>query len=146
MLRVQPTAELGELEKETLANMTRDGLRDTQFVKSDELDRKRAAASGWDGKLLDFTIENDPEKKSYEAVLDSLAGFVQYSVNCEVFRQTAVSKGLKFYLQPERGAFASLVEEPAGGSTEKSAKTKVVGLKTEDGIIHKADVVVIAGA
>ncbi|KAI0376372.1 FAD dependent oxidoreductase [Hypomontagnella monticulosa] len=143
MLRVQPTAELGELEKETLANMTRDGLRDTQFVKSDELDRKRAAASGWDGKLLDFTIENDP-KKSYEAVLDSLAGYVQCSASCEVFRQAAVSKGIKFHLGPEKGSFASLVEEPAGGSTETSAKMKAVGLRTKDGVLHEADVVVIA--
>ncbi|KAL1626668.1 hypothetical protein SLS54_002831 [Diplodia seriata] len=38
MLRVQPTVALGALEKETLANMDRAGLRDTQFVESNAAD------------------------------------------------------------------------------------------------------------
>ncbi|POR32123.1 FAD dependent oxidoreductase [Tolypocladium paradoxum] len=45
MLRVQPTEMLGALEKETLADMPRYGLRDTQFVNPEE--RKRAASLGW---------------------------------------------------------------------------------------------------
>ena len=51
MLRVQPSKELSALERETLENMERDGIRDTQFVKSDLSDWARAEEprkdSGW---------------------------------------------------------------------------------------------------
>ncbi|KAJ6446972.1 ribonucleotide reductase inhibitor [Purpureocillium lavendulum] len=138
MLRVQPTASLSALEQETLTNMTRDGLRDTQFVEGDSDDRERASERGWAAKLLDFAIPNDPDKRSFEAVLDSLAGFTRCYSGCAYFYHLAEQTGVAFKLGPEQGKFDCLVEEQAGSDK------KAVGLKTKDGRVHKSDVVVIA--
>lgn len=142
MLRVQPTDHLGALEKETLENMERQGLRDAQFVKSDPADRNRAARLGWDGKMLDFAIPDDPESKTFEAVLDSLAGFTRCNKACAHFKALGESKGVVFRLGSHEGAFDVLIEEESATSP---GQKKVVGLKTKDGIFHRADVVVIAG-
>lgn len=140
MLRVQPSDQLGALEKETLANMERDGIRQTQFVKTLEADRQRARDLGWDAKLLDFGIPEE-SSKTFEAVLDSLAGFMRCSDACNYFYKTAAAQGVTFKFGPETGAFDSLIEEPVGSASQKRA----TGLKTKDGSIHKFDVVVIAG-
>ncbi|KAM0543140.1 hypothetical protein ACHAPJ_012482 [Fusarium lateritium] len=141
MLRVQPTDQLGALEKETLANMERDGLRDTQFVKDDSEDRKRATELGWEPKLLDFSIPDNPKSASFAAVLDSLGGFTQCSKACAHFQKVAKEKGVTFYFGPKTGAIDSLVEEESPVTT---GLKQAVGLKTKDGVIHKADSVVIA--
>ncbi|KAF9878347.1 putative FAD dependent oxidoreductase [Colletotrichum karsti] len=140
MLRVQPTAELDELERETLKNFERDGLRDTQFVKSDSNDRKRASERGWDAKLLDFAIPDSSPVETFEAVLDSTAGFTKCSDACAYFYKMAHRQGVRFHFGPEKGAFDSLLEENVPGSSAK----KAAGLKTKDGVLHAADVVVIA--
>lgn len=142
MLRVQPSEELGALEKETLANMERDGFRDTQFVKSDAGDRKRAAIQGWEKKLLDFEIPESTEHKTFDAVLDSLGGLTRCSAACYHYYKLAVADGVKFIFGSENGAFESFIEESSALDTSKK---KVVGLKTKDGKAHAADVVVIAG-
>lgn len=141
-LRVQPSDHLEELEKETLANMERDGLRDTQFVKSIPEDQQRADRLGWKNKLLDFAIPDSSPPSYYEAVLDSTAGFVRCSNACSHYQKIAASKGVNFHFGPESGGFESLVKEP---STTEPEKSKVTGLKTKNGAIHKADVIVVAG-
>ncbi|GAD96708.1 hypothetical protein NECHADRAFT_79853 [Paecilomyces variotii No. 5] len=142
MLRVQPSDKLGALERETLVNMERNGLLDKQFVKSDMEDRKRARGMGWEAKLLDFQIPEDPQGKTYEAVLDSLAGFTKCSAACVYYQKTAAAKGVAFHVGHDEGAFDSLIEVD---STIETGKTKVTGLKTKSGATHVADVVVIAG-
>ncbi|OTA93989.1 hypothetical protein M434DRAFT_30496 [Hypoxylon sp. CO27-5] len=139
MLRVQPSDQLGALEKETLANMEQEGLRDTQFVKSDPNDRERARNLGWDHKLLDFAIPGECPPKSFEAVLDSLAGYTKSSEACARFQKTAAAQGVTFRFGHE-GKLESLVEEISPTSSHR----KVIGLQTKDGVLHKADVVVIA--
>ncbi|KAJ5739044.1 FAD dependent oxidoreductase [Penicillium manginii] len=141
MLRVQPSDHLEALERETLANMERDGFRDAQFVKSNAEDQQRADRLGWKDKLLDFTIPDSSPATSYEAVLDSLAGFVRCSNACAHYQKVAASQGVQFRFGQELGAVDSLVKEP---STTEPEKAKVIGLKTKDGVIHKADVVVVA--
>ncbi|RSM17266.1 hypothetical protein CDV31_003981 [Fusarium ambrosium] len=138
MLRVQPTAHLGALERETLSNMERDGIRDTQFVKSNSEDIERARERGWDQKLLNFNIPDTSPQETFEAVLDSLAGFMQCSRACAYFYEQAVAQGVTFHFGPEKGAFDSLVEESVGESK------KAIGLKTKDGTFHKSDITVIA--
>jgi sarcosine oxidase/L-pipecolate oxidase len=140
MLRIQPLDHLATLEKETLANMQRDGLRDTQFVKSDPADCQRADKLGWKEKILDFQIPDSPGK-TYEAVLDSTAGFVRCSNACVHYQRMAADKGVKFYFGPE-GAVDSLIKVI---SSLEPGKGKVTGLRTTNGIVHDADVVVIAG-
>lgn len=142
MLRVQPTEELGALEKETLANMERDGLRDAQFVKSDPNDQHRAVNLGWSQKLLDFPIPDSSPAMTFEAVLDSTAGFTYCSQSCAQLLKEAKDHGVTFWLGAHQGAFESLVEENCANSSLKRA----VGLKTRAGTFHKADIVVIAGA
>ena len=142
MLRVQPSDHLGALEKETLANMERDGLRDTQFVKSNSEDRSRAHERGWDDKLLEFNIPNHSARETYEAVLDSLAGFVRCSAACAHYQKVAAAKGVEFCFGPQEGTFDSFMEAE---SALEPGKKKVVGLRTKDGIVHDADVVVVAG-
>ncbi|RLL94119.1 hypothetical protein CFD26_101384 [Aspergillus turcosus] len=112
MLRVQPIDKLGELEKETLANMERDGLRDMQFVKSSPEDRQRAESLGWEGKLLDTEIPDTETGQTYDAVLDSLAGFVRCSNACAYWQKIAVAKGVEFRFGKE-GAVESLVKAPS---------------------------------
>lgn len=138
MLRVQPTDGLGQLEEETLANMARDGLRESQFVKSLEADRQRADAQGWKAKLLDFTIPDQPGK-TYEAVLDSSAGFVRCSAACKYYHKLAESKGVVFRFG-QAGEFASLVSSEAPGGQQRAT-----GIQTADGKSHAADAVIIAG-
>ncbi|KZL86839.1 fad dependent oxidoreductase [Colletotrichum incanum] len=140
MLRVQPTADLDSLERETLGNFERDCLRYTQFVKSDSTDRKRAAELGWDAKLLDFEIPQTSPVQTYEAVLDSLAGFTKCSEACAYFYKLALRQGVTFHFGSEKGAFDSIIEE----SLPVPGQKKAVGVKTKDGVSHKADVVVIA--
>ena len=139
MLRVQSGNVLDDLEKETLANMERDGLRQAQFVKSNNGDRQRAISSGWDAKLLDFEIPDG--NGTYEAVLDSLGGFTLCSDACAYFFKLAAEQGVKFKLGPQ-GEFASLLLETG---IVDAGKKRAVGLNTTDGVAHKADVVVIAG-
>ncbi|KAJ5587253.1 FAD dependent oxidoreductase [Penicillium hispanicum] len=141
MLRVQPSDQIGALERETLANMQRDGLRPTQFVKSNPEDRRRAAQSGWEAKLLDFEIPHTSPAKSYEAVLDSLAGFVRCSAACAHYQQIAAAKGVEFRFGPGEGAVESLVKVK---SEVEPGKEKVVGVTTKDGKTHDAKVVAVA--
>lgn len=142
MLRVQPTDQIGALERETLANLERDGLRHTQFVKSNQEDRERAVSLGWDSKLLDFKIPDHPQQQNFEAVLDSLAGFTRCSESCAYIQKVAAMAGVTFRFGPMEGAFDSLVEE---SSHVGPAQKKSIGLKTKEGLFHRADVVVIAG-
>ncbi|KAK7228924.1 hypothetical protein V2G26_001094 [Clonostachys chloroleuca] len=138
MLRVQPTDQLDALERETLESLKSEGHRDAQFVKGDSQDRERAMKAGWDKKLLDFTIPETSPPRTFEAVLDSLAGFTQCSQACAYVHDRAVEEGVTFHFGPEKGEFDSLVVEETGASK------RAVGLKTKDGSIHKADIVVIA--
>lgn len=142
MLRVQPSDQMGALEKETLANMERDGLRNTQFVKSNPEDRSRAHERGWEDKLLDFNIPNHSAGETYEAVLDSLAGFVRCSAACAHYQKVAAAKGVEFCFGSQGGTFDSFLEAE---SALEPGKKKVMGLRTKDGTIHDADVVVVAG-
>ncbi|KAL3471865.1 FAD dependent oxidoreductase [Aspergillus californicus] len=143
MLRVQPSDALSALEQETLTNMERDGIRDTQFIKGDAEDRRRAESMGWKDKLLEFEIPGSSPASSYEAVLDSLAGFVRCSDACAYYLKVAKEKGVEFRFGPEEGAVGGLVKSSLTAQVEKE-KAKITGLKTKDGQTHHADVVVVA--
>lgn len=147
MLRVQPSNYLALLEKETLASMERDGLRHTQFVESNTDDRKRAIRLGWEAKLLNFVMPSDPGK-SFEAVLDSLSGFVCCSQACAYLQGKALSQGITFRFGKEEGRCDLLVSEKeyrSTGEVEDGKMRKIIGIKTGDGVVHKSDTVVIAG-
>ncbi|OTA99388.1 hypothetical protein M426DRAFT_76417 [Hypoxylon sp. CI-4A] len=123
-----------------LTNMEKEGLRDTQFVKSSSEDRGRAKSQGWDSKLLDFNIPDTPTPKTFEAVLDSLAGYTKSSEACSNFHKLAVAQGVKFQFGHEQGYVESIVDESTGTSGGKRA----VGIKTRDGAFHRADIFAVA--
>ena len=143
MLRVQPSDHLAQLELETLTSMEKDGLRSAQFVKSDTDDRQRATSLGWEAKLLDFGIPSETGK-SFEAVLDSLSGFVKCSEACAYLQKKALSQGVSFRFGKEEGRCDSLVFDTEPGSRDVKIR-KVIGIKTGDGIVHNSNTVVIAG-
>ena len=142
MLWVQPLDVLGALEKETLANMEWDGLRDTQFIKSKSKDRQDTEQLGWKEKLLDLEIPQSSPASTYEAVLDLLAGFVRCSNACAYYQKIAADKGVEFCFGPEKGAVESLVKLSSGINSDKE---RVMGIKLKNSKLHNANVVVVAG-
>lgn len=154
MLRVQPSTVLSSLEKETLANMSSEGLRDTQYIRTDSADRERAEADGWAYKLLDFpvpsdsntnctkqaTVEAEFNEEYYEAVLDSTAGFVLCSKACSFALWKARRAGVKLLLGSNRGKFKNLIEKEL-----PDGRRKAIGIRTTDDVDHQADLIVIAG-
>ena len=92
--------------------------------------------------MLEFNIPNHSAGETYEAVLDSLAGFVRCSAACAHYQKVAAAKGVEFCFGPQEGTFDSFMEAE---SALEPGKKKVVGLRTKDGIVHDADVVVVAG-
>lgn len=143
MLRVQPSEHLAIPEEETLASLKRDGLRHTQFVKNNTDDHWRAAELGWAAKLLDFGIPAEPDKL-FEAVLDSLSGFVKCSEACAYLQSKASSQGVKFRFGNGKGRCDSLVLDTRSEGAVGDIR-KVVGVKTRDGTVHTCDTVVVAG-
>ncbi|KAI0939660.1 hypothetical protein AcW1_004614 [Taiwanofungus camphoratus] len=138
MLRVQHSSILSELERQTLENMTAEGLRDTQFVMSDEEDVRRAGKKGWAHKLLKFMIPDNDGKETFEAVLDSTAGYVYPSKACAFLAGKLRTKGAQFVLGPGKGTFVSFRVEGSGSSK------RVIGIVTQDGKEHDADLVIMA--
>ncbi|OCF39486.1 hypothetical protein I317_06704 [Kwoniella heveanensis CBS 569] len=139
MLRVQPTEDLGSLEQETIANMTRDGLREMLFVKGHADDEARAKQQGWFEKILKFSIPGEQQNKEFGAVLDTTAGFTKCSAACYYYYCLAKDLGVQFVFGVDAGNFDSLIKEETenGGSA-------VVGLRTKNGSEHRADTTVIA--
>ncbi|WWC62333.1 uncharacterized protein I303_104929 [Kwoniella dejecticola CBS 10117] len=139
MLRVQPTANLGALELETIANMRRDGLRDKLFIKGDKDDELRAKEARWHHKLLDVPIPDLDPSQSFAAVLDTTAGFTRSSEACLHYFKLAQGLGIPFVLGAEKGAFDSLIKVEYGGGG-----CRIQGIRTKDGVEHLSDKTVIA--
>lgn len=138
MLRVQHARELDESEKRTLENMAAEGLRDTQFVLSSDDDQRRAQERGWAHKLLRFAIPKTDVRETFEAVLDSTAGYVYPSRACAYLADKLRKKGAEFVEGAEEGEFASFVVAGSGDSK------RVTGIRTKDGKEHFADLVIMA--
>ncbi|KAH9933515.1 FAD dependent oxidoreductase [Fomitopsis serialis] len=138
MLRVQHSSHLDGLEKKTLANMTAEGLRDTQYILSDGDDVRRATEKGWVHKMLKFPIPETGGQETFEAVLDTTAGYVYPSQACAYLAEKLRKKGARFIEGPEKGEFASLLVEGSEHSR------RVTGIRTKDGEEHTADLVIMA--
>lgn len=150
MLRVQPSTVLSSLEKETLANMNSEGLRATQYIRTDSADRQRAEVNGWIHKLLAFpvpsnssgslSLEENFTDECFEAVLDSTAGFVLCSKACSFALWKARRAGVQFVLGPTIGKFKELIEKEL-----PDGRKKVTGVRTANDLEHNADIIIIAG-
>ncbi|KAI1334501.1 FAD dependent oxidoreductase [Xylariaceae sp. FL0016] len=131
-LRMAAGSEFGSFELETLANMEKEGIRQTQFKSDDASDIQRAKDSGWIHKL-------DPCRRRerfgvHKAVLDSSAGFTVAYKSCAWAQHLAMQAGVEFVLHPTGGKVLDI----------SNARRKPT-VKTADGQTHYADLVVVAG-
>lgn len=132
-LRLSADGKLSDHEKSTLANLTAQGLRDTQYIIGNTKDEERARTKGWHKKF--DAMKRKERGQSLVGVLDTTAGFVDASKACTWVLHLARNAGVKFVLGNEVGRFEALVKENG----------RTVGLRTADGLKHKADLVIIAG-
>lgn len=132
-LRLSADGKLSEHEKSTLANLTADGLRDTQYIIGDPRDEARAKANGWHRKF--DALKRKERGQNLVGVLDTTAGFVEASKACLWTLYLARKAGVKFVLGNEVGRVDCFLKE----------RGRTVGIKTADGLEHKADLVILAG-
>ncbi|GBE79354.1 FAD dependent oxidoreductase [Sparassis latifolia] len=139
MLRLQHGTHLSGLERRTQKNMVAEGLRETQYILSNENDVRRAKEDGWAEKLVKFPIPGTNGKEHFEAVLDTTAGFVFCSRGCAYLADKLRKKGAKFVHGLEKGAVTSFKIEGSGDSK------RIAGIVTKDGKEHAGDLVIVAG-
>lgn len=132
-LRLSIDGKLSDHERATLANMTREGLRDTQYVIGNVEDERRARLKGFEKKFDPFRRKQ--QGKDLTGVFDSTAGFVQASKACAWVMHLCRKAGVQFVLGEFAGQLTSFVK----------ADGRTVGIQTADGLQHRADLVILAG-
>lgn len=121
-------------EQQTLKSMEQEpGLREKQYECGNQTDLERAKQTGWSHKLDPFSRRKSG--KPYIATLDSTAGFVAAGRSCLWTLRLCRRAGVTFVLGPESGKLKILLS---------TANGTVLGIKTEDGQKHIADLVVVA--
>ncbi|RWA04218.1 hypothetical protein EKO27_g10888 [Xylaria grammica] len=108
-LRMGAGSEFGDFELQTLRNMEKEGVRDTQFKSDDEADVERASRSGWAHKL--DVCGRQERFGVHKAVLDSSAGFVVAYKACAWAQHLARKAGVEFILHHSKDG---LIETTAG--------------------------------
>ncbi|RYC65119.1 hypothetical protein CHU98_g1115 [Xylaria longipes] len=132
-LRMGAGCEFADFELQTLRNMEKEGIRDTQFKSDDDDDTERAACTGWAHKL--DVCGRQRRFGVHKAVLDSSAGFVMAYKSCAWAQHLARKSGVEFILHPAKGKVVGIDTTPDQTSV----------LRTADGMIHEGDLVVVAG-
>ncbi|KAI0428503.1 FAD dependent oxidoreductase [Xylaria sp. FL1042] len=132
-LRMGVGSEFSDFELQTLRNMEKEGVRDSQFKSDDDADIERALRNGWAHKL---DVCGRRERFGvHKAVLDSSAGFVMAYKACAWTQYLARKAGVEFILHPTKGRVVDI-------NTGDSQKPIV---RTADGITHEGDLAVVAG-
>ncbi|KAB8293065.1 hypothetical protein EYC80_007425 [Monilinia laxa] len=133
-LRLSEDDVLSDHELTTLVSLTNEGLRDTQYILGNVEDENRARDSfrRFDQKF--DALKRKEKGQALRGVFDSTAGFLRASKACLWAMHLARKSGVKFVIG-ENGRLASLIKESDG---------KVVGVKTADGVSHRAELVIIA--
>ncbi|KAI0438555.1 FAD dependent oxidoreductase [Xylaria telfairii] len=132
-LRMGARNEFADFELQTLRNMEKEGIRDTQFNSDDADDIERAARTGWAHKI--DVCGRQERFGVHKAVLDSSAGFVVAYKACAWAQHLARKAGVEFILHPTKG-------KVVGIDTAADQKPR---LRTADGMAHDGDLVVVAG-
>ncbi|WVQ84745.1 hypothetical protein IAT38_006902 [Cryptococcus sp. DSM 104549] len=143
-LRLSDGEKLSDYDQRCLDELEKVGLRHHQHVIKDPADMARLAeteaadpSTNWVSKAKSLDKLKGGRLTGF---LDTSAGVTYADKACTWARFLAEKQGVKFVLGPEKGKFDELL---VGGGGEGEGK-KVVGLKTVDGVEHKADVVVVA--
>lgn len=138
-LRMSTDGSLSPFEQSTLRNITREGLRSTQFVIGNKEDEKRAPfyfRKGEWGKKRD-PFHRQRQGKSLAGVFDSSAGYVDASKACTWVMHLCRQYGVRFVLDEKEGQVCSFTKSPAGNKT--------VGIRTMSGREHRSEFLILAG-
>lgn len=134
--------ELSAYDRECLEQLEKAGLRGFQHVIHDAGDMKRLVETercepgwNWASKAKLFSHAQQGQLNGY---LDTSAGFTYADKACAYTRHLCERQGVKFVLGSPRGRLKNLVTTGSGEAR------KIIGIATEDGEKHKADVVVVA--
>lgn len=138
-LRMSTDGGLSPFEQSTLRNITREGLRSTQFVIGDKDDEKRAPfyfkKGEWQKKRDPFHRRSKGE--SMAGVFDTTAGYVDASKACVWVMHLCRQFGVRFVLDENEGQVSSFLKSATGNKT--------VGIRTEAGKEHRSDFLILAG-
>lgn len=141
-LRLANGPKLSAYDQDCLDYLEKAGLRHHQHVLTDSKDmqllaekQKAEPSSHWDSRIKAFSQFKDG---SLDGFIDTSAGLTYADKSCAWARYLCEKQGVKFFLGPEKGKLDDVIVEEVGG------EKKVTGLKTVDGVKHKADVVVVA--
>lgn len=134
-LRLSTDDTLSDHETTTLESLTAEGLRDTQYIIGNVEDEKRAqdGSRRFDKKF--DALKRKERGQPLGGVFDSTAGFLRASKACLWVMHLARIAGVKFIFG-DKGGLASLIKKDDG---------QVVGIQTTDGILHPAELVIVAG-
>lgn len=121
--------DLDQFEKDTIQNMTRVGLRETQINLHEPDDVARAKAKGFGFAVHAFDVQNN------STILDTQSGFVYADRACRFALHKAETLGVKVILGGPKGTFSSLLE---------NSESKITGVRTADGVAHLAELTIMA--
>lgn len=137
-LRMSIDGQLSQIERATLANLSREGLRKTQYLIGDPEDENRArekfGSDKWEKKSDPFRRKQ--LGKSLVGVFDSTAGFVEASKACIWVMHLCRKNGVRFVLGEKPGQVSSFLKNGSGKTTR---------ILTADGVSHDAKLVILAG-
>lgn len=137
-LRMSIDGQLSPIERATLANLTREGLRQTQFVLGDPEDEKRAQShfrkGEWEKKSDPFGRKR--QGKDLVGVFDSTAGFVEASKACIWAMHLCRRIGVRFVLGEKDGQVATFIKDASG---------KTVGIRTKSDAEYRSKLLILAG-
>lgn len=141
-LRMADGPELSAYDRDCLEQLEKAGLRGFQHVIHGAEDMKRLVETercepggNWASKTNIFSHVQQGRLNGY---LDTSAGFTYADKACAYARHLCERQGVKFVLGSQRGRLKNLVTTGSGEAR------KIIGIVTEDGEKHKADVVVVA--
>lgn len=135
-LRLSHDGKLSDHETMTLENLTKEGLRETQYTIGDAEDEKRAQNSAARHDRKFDALKRAERGQSLVGVFDSISGFTRASKAMVWTMHLARRLGVKFVLG-EQGRLSTLLKSPDG--------LKINGIRTADGVSHMADLVIVAG-
>lgn len=131
-LTLSDEAELPEFERQSVANTARVGHEPTQLVTNDPGDKALAVAKGREYCMDPFRRAQRGLKNV--GLVDTIGGTAIADKACRFALHKAQNLGVKFTFGVETGCLVNLVHD--GG--------RVTGIKTRDGKLHKAKLVVLA--
>ncbi|KAH9887496.1 FAD dependent oxidoreductase [Xylariomycetidae sp. FL2044] len=136
-LRLSLDGGLSGIERATLANLGREGLRPTQFVLGDAGDERRAEArlgrAQWERKSDPFGRRRAGKKLA--GVFDSTAGFVQASKACAWVMHLCRKNGVRFVLGEQDGQVSSFL---------KAGDGRTAGVRTAAGAEYRSELLILA--